>query len=106
MLRKRFLLARPWRALQKRIVLSHCANSQCAKPFLRLGQGRLFLVEAAPVLQPTESGSPLQRQPPRRIERFWLCDRCAQVSTLVFDRQKGIVLVPLASLAQKKEPAS
>jgi len=27
------------------------------------------------------------------VERYWLCDQCAQVWTLVHDR--GIVLVPL-----------
>lgn len=76
-------------------MLSHCANSQCSKPFLRLGQGRLFLVEAIAQLDMANSRSPYLRHPPRRVERYWLCDRCAEVSTLVFDREKGIILVPL-----------
>jgi hypothetical protein len=77
------------------IMLSHCANSQCSRPFLRLGQGRLFLVEATTFPRPADSSSPYARHPPRRVERYWLCDRCAQMSTLVFDQQKGITLVPL-----------
>jgi hypothetical protein len=76
-------------------MLSHCANSQCSKPFLRLGEGRLFLVEATPRLEMANSRCPFLRQPPRRLERYWLCDRCAEICTLVYDRQKGISLVPL-----------
>jgi hypothetical protein len=33
-------------------MLSRCANSQCSKPFLRLREGRLFLVETGPVAEP------------------------------------------------------
>lgn len=76
-------------------MLSHCANSQCSKPFLRLGQGRLFLVEATPRLEMGNSEPLYARHPLRRVERYWLCDRCAQRSTLVFDQQKGVILVPL-----------
>lgn len=79
-------------------MLSHCANSQCSRPFLRLRQGKLFLVETQYV---AESGalrappSSHMRQQPRRVERYWLCDRCAGAWTLVHDRNQGIVLVPL-----------
>jgi hypothetical protein len=79
-------------------MLSHCANSQCSKPFLRLGQGRLFLVEAqtpANAGELTMARSPYMRMPPRRVERYWLCDQCAATWTLVHNRQKGIELVPL-----------
>jgi len=78
-------------------MLSHCANSQCSKPFLRLGQGKLFLVETegtAKSAELTAPRSPHAPYPPRRVERYWLCDRCAEVSTLVHDRHRGIVLVP------------
>ena len=81
-------------------MLSHCANSQCAKPFLRLGQGRLFLVEAESMLAPgclTNTLLPYARRPPRHVERYWLCDQCAQSWTLVHDRQKGVGLIPLPS---------
>jgi hypothetical protein len=36
------------------------------------------------------------RPQPRRVERYWLCDQCAEVWTLVHDRNAGIVLMPLA----------
>lgn len=79
-------------------MLSRCANSQCSKPFLRLGQGRLFVVEApqVPELRDLKSTrSPYLRKDPRRIERYWLCDDCAETWTLIQDRQQGIALVPL-----------
>ena len=67
-------------------MLSHCANSQCRRPFLQLGQGKLFLVETEPA---TELKA---RRVPQRLERYWLCDDCAEVSTLVHDPKQGIVL--------------
>lgn len=79
-------------------MLSRCANSQCAKPFLRLRQGRLFLVETQCVAKLGEVKapfSPFVRKPPRRVERYWLCDQCAEAWTLVHDRNQGIVLLPL-----------
>jgi hypothetical protein len=70
-------------------MLSHCANLQCMRPFLRLRQGKLFLVETA--------GAPTSRlrPKPRRVDRYWLCDDCATVWTLIHDRHEGIVLAPL-----------
>ena len=79
-------------------MLSHCANSRCSKPFLRLGEGKLFVVEAEGTArsgEPTVPFSPYARRPPRRVERYWLCDQCAHSSTLVYERQQGIALVPL-----------
>ena len=78
-------------------MLSHCANSQCSRPFLRLRQGKLFLVETEFVGRSGElraPPAPHMRQP-RRVERYWLCDKCAEVWTLVHDRRQGIVLVAL-----------
>lgn len=80
------------------IMLSHCANLQCLRPFLRLGQGKLFLVETDSIAKSGEMiapPSPRMRQQPRRLERYWLCDQCAEVWTLVHDRHNGISLVAL-----------
>ena len=79
-------------------MLSHCANSTCSRPFLRLRQGKLFLVETEFVGRSGElraPPAPYMRQQPRRVERYWLCDRCAEVWTLVHDRRQGIVLLAL-----------
>ena len=93
-------------------MLSHCANSRCTRPFLRLRQGKLFLVETEFVPRSRELTAPSSsrmRLQSRRVERYWLCDECAAVWTLVHDRKEGIVLVPLsrppvrASIAMAEE---
>lgn len=79
-------------------MLSHCANPQCSTPFLRLRQGKLFLVETEGLAQagrPKSSASAQIRIPPRRVERYWLCDQCADVWTLVHELDQGIALMPL-----------
>jgi hypothetical protein len=79
-------------------MLSRCANSQCGKPFLRLRDGKLFLVETDRVTKPGESVAPpfvRARQQPRQVEHYWLCDDCAAEWTLVYDRERGITLVAL-----------
>ncbi len=79
-------------------MLSRCANSSCCKPFLRLREGKLFLVETARLKKPGEPlGPPFvrTRRQPRHVEHFWLCDDCATQWTLVYDQDRGIGLIPL-----------
>lgn len=79
-------------------MLSQCANPVCGKPFLRLREGKLFLVETDRVNQPGESLSPpfvRARQQQRVVEHFWLCDDCATHWTLIYDGERGITLEPL-----------
>jgi hypothetical protein len=81
-----------------RKMLSRCANSQCGKPFLKLREGKLFLVETDRLTKPGESVAPpfvRARQQQRCVEHFWLCDDCAAQWTLVFDRDSGVALAPL-----------
>jgi hypothetical protein len=79
-------------------MLSRCANSECGKPFLKLREGRLFLVETDRVTKPGESVAPpfvRARQQQRSVEHYWLCNDCASMWTLVYDRERGVVLTPL-----------
>jgi hypothetical protein len=79
-------------------MLSRCANSQCSKPFLKLREGKLFLVETERLNKPGEAAVPpfvRARQVQRQVEHFWLCDECAAQWTLVYDRDRGIALAPL-----------
>jgi hypothetical protein len=79
-------------------MLSHCANPQCMKPFLRLRQGKLFLVETESAATPGDVRSALSRPMrllARRVDRYWLCDECSVVWTLVHELDQGIVLMPL-----------
>jgi hypothetical protein len=79
-------------------MLSRCANSQCCKPFLKLREGKLFLVETDRLTKPGESAAPpfvRARQQQRCVEHYWLCDACASHWTLVYDRDRGVALIPL-----------
>jgi hypothetical protein len=79
-------------------MLSHCANSICGTPFLRLQQGKLFLVETEDVSKPSTDESfvlPPKRKPPRSTQRYWLCDQCARIWTLAQDKDRRIVLLLL-----------
>lgn len=81
-----------------RIMLSRCANVQCSKPFLRLREGKLFLVETDRLMKPGEPKNPpfvRARQQQRHVEHFWLCDECAALYTLVYDPTRGVALAPL-----------
>ena len=79
-------------------MLSRCANSQCCKPFLRLRDGKLFLVETDRINKPGEPAVPpfvRARQLQRCVEHYWLCDDCATHWTLIYDRETGVALTPL-----------
>src|SRR5215469_7670830 len=86
-------------------MLSQCANQECRKPFLKLRDGKLFLVETDRVAKPRESIAPpfvRARGQQRLVEHFWLCDQCATVWTLVYNREhRGVSLVPLPRPATK-----
>lgn len=79
-------------------MLSQCANSQCGKPFLKLREGKLFVVEIDRVRKPGQKTPPAfvsARQQQRSIEHFWLCDECATRWTLLYDCESGVTLMPL-----------
>lgn len=79
-------------------MLSHCANLQCRKPFLRLREGKLFLVETDRVAKPGEPAVPpfvRARRQQRLVEHYWLCDDCATQWTLIYDRERGVALAPV-----------
>jgi hypothetical protein len=84
-------------------MLSQCANSQCRKPFLKLREGKLFLVETDRITRPGESAAPpfvRARQAQRLVEHYWLCSDCAAQWTLIYDRERGIALAPLRRPAE------
>ncbi|HLZ42033.1 MAG TPA: hypothetical protein VKQ11_13785 [Candidatus Sulfotelmatobacter sp.] len=84
-------------------MLSQCANSKCGKPFLRLREGKLFLVETDRISKPGESAVPpfvRARQSHRLVEHYWLCDDCAAQWTLVYEGERGVALAPVRKPAQ------
>jgi hypothetical protein len=60
-------------------VLSKCANPACLARFHYLHEGRIFNIETGAV------SSDGNRSPGRRIEHFWLCERCVQTLTVVLE---------------------
>ena len=80
-------------------MLHKCANPDCENTFRQLNQGKLFLVETGPALASNARNwrSKLSRQ----VEHFWLCDRCAQLFTLSFEKGRGIMIVPLSKAPVK-----
>ena len=74
-------------------MLHKCANPACLNPFRKLSQGKLFLVETPPVEESTTT--PRKRGlTHHRIEYYWLCDQCAFVLTLSYEKGRGVVAVP------------
>ncbi|HTT25150.1 MAG TPA: hypothetical protein VMG82_39915 [Candidatus Sulfotelmatobacter sp.] len=79
-------------------MLSHCANEQCHKPFLRLREGKLFLVETDRLTKPGEPSVPpfvRAKQQQRQVEHYWLCDDCSAQWTLIYDKERGVALAPV-----------
>lgn len=90
-------------------MLSRCANLECSKPFLRLREGKLFLVETERLSKTGEAAAPpfiRARKLRRLVEHYWLCDACAAQWTLVYDRSCGIALAPLPAPVQRAEVTS
>jgi hypothetical protein len=79
-------------------MLAKCANPGCSAAFLYLSQGKLFRWDTSSAAK--GNGQTLGADPPaqgvtRRIEFFWLCEECAPLLTLVFEKGLGIVTRPL-----------
>ncbi len=89
-------------------MLSRCANDECCKPFLKLRDGKLFLVETERLTRPREAMPPFvrARKQQRTVEHYWLCDECATRWTLVYDREQGLTLAPLPRPAVKAGAAA
>jgi hypothetical protein len=64
-------------------VLSKCANPACSARFHYLHEGRIFNLETG-IASPESNGAPI-----RKIEHFWLCERCVQTLEVVLEN--GVV---------------
>ena len=88
-------------------MLSKCANARCSKPFLRLSEGKLFLLETIlSGIADSHLGDGIPRTASKRVERYWLCDDCAKVWTLIHDRHEGIALIPLPRPVKRDLPVT
>lgn len=88
------------------MMLSQCANSQCRKPFLRLGEGKLFRVKADRIARLGEASFVSAQPLARVVEHYWLCGDCATEWTLVYDQNHAIALTSLRHPATGIVPLS
>ncbi|HXZ82025.1 MAG TPA: hypothetical protein VEG30_19000 [Terriglobales bacterium] len=77
-------------------MLSKCANPSCHTVFRYLREGKLFEFETSSLPTLRES-SILRAKRSGRVEFFWLCGRCMSQMTIVVDRERGVVTVPLGA---------
>jgi hypothetical protein len=76
-------------------MLHKCANPACTSLFRRLSLGKLFLLETdnGEALTPPIASRSRRDRSLRHVERYWLCDGCASLLTLTFERGRGMVTV-------------
>jgi hypothetical protein len=65
-------------------MLDKCANPMCSATFLRLHDGRLFVIEQETNQSISDYGHTRQRR------YFWLCSSCCRTMTLVIDKAKYV----------------
>lgn len=77
-------------------MLSKCANPNCDAPFQYLREGKLFRIDAKETLPQL-----IGKKPATGVEYFWLCGQCSPQMTLAFEREKGMVVVPIRPRAKR-----
>jgi len=77
------------------IVISKCANPRCSASFRYLHEGKLFQFEVRLLDELTISIHAAREKPSREIERFWLCESCSKIMTLVREPLTHRVVIAL-----------
>ena len=86
-------------------MVSKCANPACSTPFHYMREGKIFRVEVEVTPQTAEvdkiessNGKKVPfvvpRTPNRKVEHFWLCGPCSRTMNLLFDRDRGVSVLP------------
>ena len=84
-------------------MVGKCANSSCHTSFRYLHEGKLFCVEIPPPQAGSNAfGRNFSDNCVRRVEWYWLCNRCAEQMTLKIEEGRGIVTAPLSVLDSAK----
>jgi len=76
-------------------MLYKCANEACSAPVRRLREGKLFPIGTEYFTQAQTGSAHRRTRPWRRVEHYSLCDTCSTYITLRFDRDRGVITVPL-----------
>ena len=78
-------------------MISKCANPECSVPFRYLRDGKLFRVDLDQ-LESRPAGPHGSEKTWHRMEHFWLCGNCASTMTLVAEKGRGVIAVPLSQV--------
>lgn len=81
-------------------MLHKCANPECPNPFRKINQGKLFHISTEFL---SDKATTEARQPQLSVEHYWLCEACTGILTLVADREKGLLVVPLTTIVPGTE---
>jgi len=76
-------------------LLHKCANPACSVSFRDIHVGKLFLVETSAIF----GESKVRHRVRATHQHYWLCDQCSRGLTLMFEKERGIIPVPLSSLS-------
>ena len=87
-------------------MLHKCANPNCIRPFRKLSQGKLFLVDTQPLECSEARRARWRGQSTHRVEYFWLCDQCAFAFTLSYEEGRGVVAVPRTEVTKRMPPVA
>lgn len=69
-----------------------CANPACPTAFQWAGGGKFFRFRPDNVARGKDSSAPDSAGESQGVKHYWLCERCSQAFTLVYDEQYGVVL--------------
>src|SRR5215467_5088242 len=72
-----------------------CANPACPTAFHWTGGGRFFRFRPDSDSRNEGSSVPDSQRETHAVKHYWLCERCSQMFTLLYDAQYGVVLKAL-----------
>jgi len=83
-------------------VISRCANPSCGEPFVYFRGGKLFILDAGPIMQSEGAGT---TDRPHRREHFWLCGDCAPTMTIVIGQSgtPAVITTPLGEVQSSED---
>jgi hypothetical protein len=72
-----------------------CANPSCAASFDWFAGGKLFRFPRERHELSSADGKDTRASGSHPIGHFWLCERCSNVYTLQYQRDRGVAILPL-----------
>jgi hypothetical protein len=71
-----------------------CANPACASAFHWLAGGRFFRFHTGSLEPSSKDLAAQTAEASAPAKHYWLCERCAQVYTLNYDEERGVLVQP------------